>query len=503
MTFLRGSVFLPRGTPFREKNPWDYVPTIKRELQKTTLVPLPEATVRVILPESGAVVVQGLTNDEGGFFLRVPKKEQYFVEVIFEGKQIALSFVEVQEEKELDIGTIDSLSTAYAFWKKKEMSQGKVVPPPPMAKLKREIERTWKRGQGLEHLRMVKGWEEKIPSSYLDPVSLIQKFHFEYDETAKKLCIEWEAREKVEASLFYRSFHGSRYLQERTPFQRRGRFLLRVHEFEGYLFFLEVRTSNNLLGRTPLHAFRVPIVPVRKMMHFLGRQEGPHATARRIVSAKKHLILLEPGGRKEVGLLLKNALERNFEAELSFSFPRRGDIPRYFIREGFEEIELTLYLPEDHSFLWGPVRESNGVKIALQDWEYLLSRFQKVTPQTSGDYFLEVGYSFPFAEVVAYRDGEYFQLFSNLDLQNPVLLLALRKLDSLALETILYYRGTLNLFGEGLFKDYTIEIDFEGKFEEGVDEENHLEKGWSDCAGKVNLWVNLEMKQRDTDRESK
>ncbi|MGQ9472771.1 MAG: hypothetical protein ACUVRN_01780 [Candidatus Caldatribacteriaceae bacterium] len=357
MTFLRGSVFLPRGTPFREKNPWDYVPTIKKGLQKTTLVPLPEATVRVVLPESRAVVVQGLTNDEGEFFLRVPKKERYFVEVIFEGKQIALAFVEVQEEKELDIGVVDSLSTAYAFWKKKEMSQGEATPPPPLARLKREIERAWKKGQGLEHLQTVKKWEEKISSSYLDPVGLIQKFHFDYDETTKRLCIEWEAQEKVETSLFYRSFRGGHYLREKTPFQHRGRFLLRVREFEGYLFFLEVRTRHNLLGRTPLYVFRAPIVPIRKAMHFVGRQEGSHTIARRIVSAKKHLVILESGHKKEVNLLLKNALERNFEAELAFSFPRFRDIPRYFVREGFEEIELTLYLTDDHSFLWGPVRE--------------------------------------------------------------------------------------------------------------------------------------------------
>jgi len=496
LTFVRGSVLLPRGTPFREKSPWDYVPTLKEGLQKETLIPLPEAKVRVVLPESGALVTQGLTNDEGEFFLRVPKREKYFLEVFFEGKLIALSFVEVKEEKEFDIGTVDSLSTAYAFWKKKEIRMGEEISPPPLSRLKREIERLWKKGGGLEELRIFRELEERIASSSLDPFGLIQDFHLDF-ASADTLRIAWKSGEEVEAFLFYRSFRAGNYGREQAPFQKEGQFVLRLREFEGYLFYLEVRNRNHILGRTPIHAIRAPVLPVRRQINLTGRQEGPLTTGRREVSGNRKLLLKTREEKREIHLTLKNVLERNFEAELAFSFLRRGDIPRYFVREGFEEIEFTLYLPEDHSVLWGTVGAPQGVRIAREDWEYLLHRFRKVPPQVSPENFIEIGYSLPFAEVVAYRGGEYFRLFSNVDLQSPILLVASRRLDSLDLETVLYYRGSFSLFGEGLFEGYIIDLDFEGKFEEEVDKENQFGRQWGECAGKVTLWVDLEMRLRD------
>lgn len=494
-------MLLPQGTPFRENNPWDYVPNFKKGVQKETLVPLPEAMVRVILPESGALVTQGLTNDEGEFFLRVPRREKYFVEIFFEGKLIALSFLEVKEEKELDLGTIDSVSTAYALWKKKEVQVGEEIPPPLLHRLQREIEKLWKRGQGLENLRPWKDLASTSSFHSLDPFGLIEDLHFDLDSAGNKLSIEWKATEDVETSLFYRSFRAGHYCREKASFQREGQFLLNVREFEGYLFYLEVRNRSHILGRTPLYAVRAPILPVRREMNLVGRQEGPLTVARREVSGDRKLVLLDQEGKKEINLILKRASERNFEAELTFSFLRRGDIPRYFVREGFDEVEFTIYLPEDHSLFWGPVGSSQGVKIVREDWEYLLRRFRKITPQISSGDFIEIGYSLPFAEVVAYRGGEYFRLFSNVDLESTVLLIGSRKLDSLDFEAVLYYRGTLNLFGEGLFEGYVIELDFEGKFEEEVEKENRFSRQWGECTGKVSFWVDLEMKLRDRGRK--
>ncbi|MEN3188116.1 MAG: hypothetical protein ABDK94_04940 [Atribacterota bacterium] len=464
-------------------------------------MPLPEALVRVTLPESRTLVTQGLTNDEGEFFLRVPKRERYFVEVFFEGKLVALSFLEVKEEKELDIGTVDSVSTAYALWRKKEIQAGGELSPPFLNRLQREIERRWKRGQGLDALRIWKDLVNKS-SSPLDPFGLIAGLRFDFDSARDALFVDWKAKEEVEAFLFYRSFRAGHYSREEAPFQKEGRFVLEVREFEGYLFYLEVRNRNHILGRTPLYSVRAPILPVRREMNLVGRQEGPLTVARREVSGNRKLVLLDQEGKKEMNLLLRGVSERNFEAELTFSFLRRGDIPRYFVREGFDELEFTIYFPEDHSVLWGAVGSSQGVRIVREDWEYLLHRFRKITPQVSFRDFIEVGYSLPFAEVVAYRGGEYFRLFSNVDLESPVLLIASRKLDSLDFETVLYYRGTLNLFGEGLFEGYVIELDFEGKFEEEVDEENRFGRQWGECVGKVSFWVDFEMRFRGKDRKS-
>lgn len=494
-------MLLPRGTPFREGSPWDYVPPLREGVRKETVVPLPEARVRVVLPESGALVTQGLTNDEGEFLLRVPKRERYFLEVFFEGKLLALSFVEVGDEKELDVGTVDSLATAYAFWKKREIKMGKETSPPVLSKLQREIEKRWRQGQGVESLSIMKELSDAALLRALDPLGLIEFFRFSFDTGKATLLVEWKSREAVNASFFYRSFRAGHYCREETPLQEGGVFTLKVREFEGYLFYLEVRNRNHILGRTPLYAARAPILPIRRQIDLVGRQEGPLTVARRKVSGSRKLILLDEGGRREIDLLLRDALERNFEAELTFSFLRRGDIPRYFVREGFEEVEFTLYLPEDHSVLWGAVGTPQGVKVSREDWEYIMRRFRKVTPQISTKDFVEIGYSLPFAEVVAYRGGEYFRLFSNVDLQSTLLLVASRRLDSLDFETVLYYRGTLRLFGEGLFEGYAIDLDFEGKFEEEVAEEERLGRQWGECAGKVTFWVDLEMRSQGKDKD--
>ncbi len=173
MTFLRGSVLLPPGTPFREKSPWDYVPTLGEENAQESTVPLPEAMVRVVLAENNSLITQGLTNDEGEFFLRVPPEERYLVEVYFEGKLIALALIEVKGERELNIGIIDSLSTAYALAKRQENVSQVSVSPQVLQKLQGEIERLWKRGQGLEKLQAKRGLvTPSIPA--LDPCELIQ-----------------------------------------------------------------------------------------------------------------------------------------------------------------------------------------------------------------------------------------------------------------------------------------------------------------------------------------
>lgn len=110
-------------------------------------------------------------------------------------------------------------------------------------------------------------------------------------------------------------------------------------------------------------------------------------------------------------------------------------------------------------------------------------------------YLMEVGCSTPFVEVVGYRGGEYFHLFSNTDLEERIFLCSLRRLDSLDLETTIYYWGKLTLQGEGLFEDYFLELDLRGKFEEGEDP-----LFWTvhrgEVEGEVELWVNLEVKKK-------
>ncbi len=497
MTFLRGNVFLPPGTPFREKNPWDYVPALNEENARENLVPLPEALVRVVLPETRSVVTQGLTNDEGEFFVRVPPEAQYLVEVFFGGKLIALAFIEVKEKKELDVGAIDSLSTAYALGKIQESVFRASVSPRTLQKLQREVERLWKKGWGLEKLPAKKGLVTPPPYPF-DPFGLIRRFEYFFVPQEKHLVVAWETNEEVEAILYYRSFRARHYSRERSVFGLQGRFEIKVYEFEGYLFYLEVRTRHHLLGRTPVSVARAPILPVRWHMELPGRQEGPLTVTRKEVSGRKTLPF--PNGEGELPIALRKALERRFEAEVEFSFPRRANIPRYFIREGFEELELTFYFPEDHSVLWGPVGQSSGVMVAQNDWQRFLGQWEKIVPQFSFEtHFLEMGYSTPFVEVVAYRNGEYFRLFTHAELRDPVVILSARSLLSLDLDTVLYYRGKLHLFGEGLFEEYVIELDFEGEFREEVDD-HHLNRCGGECVGKVTFWVDLTMRHRDTDK---
>ena len=146
----------------------------------------------------------------------------------------------------------------------------------------------------------------------------------------------------------------------------------------------------------------------------------------------------------------------------------------------------------EFSFLWGPVGSKPGVSISAEDREKILELWRDEELALPVGRLMEIGYSTPFVEVVAYRGGEYFHLFSNTDLKEKIFLFSLRRLDSLDLEAIIYYWGKLTLHGEGMFEDYSLELDLRGRFEEGKEPLLWtFQKG--EVEGEIKLWIDLEV----------
>ena len=77
-------------------------------------------------------------------------------------------------------------------------------------------------------------------------------------------------------------------------------------------------------------------------------------------------------------------------------------------------------------------------------------------------------------------------------MKEKIFLFSLRRLDSLDLEAIIYYWGKLTLHGEGMFEDYSLELDLRGRFEEGKEPLLWtFQKG--EVEGEIKLWIDLEV----------
>ncbi|HQE25288.1 MAG TPA: hypothetical protein PKZ70_04640 [Candidatus Atribacteria bacterium] len=483
LAFIRGRVLLPSDAPWVRRASQEYAYFGGEEKKERLLIPLSNAEVKVFMAESPDLITQTTSNEEGEFLLRVPPGEDYFLEFYSQSQLVALALVSSTEE-EIDLGVVDSLTTAQALG----MKMGEKTSSAFASQLAKEIEQMWVRGEGLEKLGTV-----NYSPYHSDPFELIEDLSFSFLSAGKTLIINWKSTQSVVARLYHRSFNSSYYRSVTAKQKRRGSFVLDVQEFEGYLFYLEVENSQHLLGRTPIRVVRAPLSPEKRKVVIRGREDGPVTVARRKISGEKIIFL--PGGEEKVKLLLSRALERSFEAEMYFDFLGAEEVPRFLVREGFEELELALYFPAEFSFLWGPAGANPGVSISAEDREKILELWEDEDFTLPPGYLMEVGCSTPFVEVVGYRGGEYFHLFSNTDLEERIFLCSLRRLDSLDLETTIYYWGKLTLQGEGLFEDYFLELDLRGKFEEGEDP-----LFWTvhrgEVEGEVELWVNLEVKKK-------
>jgi len=479
LAFIQGRILLPSDSLWVRKAAREYM-HFKEEREKL-LAPLPDTEIKVFLAESPDLITQTKSNEEGEFFLRVPPGENYFLEFYSQSQLVALAFANSTEEV-VDLGTVDSLATAQAL-KMKMGEKGDLISIPQLAK---DIEGMWDRGESLEKFRAA-------TYSSPDPFQLIEYFDFSFFPDGKTLLVTWKSRQPVTARFYYRSFHSSRYHSLITQRQKRGIFSFEVREFEGYLFYLEVENSQHILGRTPLRAVRAPLSSEKREIIIEGREDGPITVARRKVSGEKTISF--PKENKNIKLLLSRALEREFESEMYFNFLGVEEMPRFLAREGFEELEFALYFPTEFSFLWGPVGGNPGVSLSPENEKAILELWKDDDLTLSPGQLMEVGYSTPFVEVVGYRGGTYFHLFSNTDLKEKVFLLSLRRLDSLDLETTIYYWGNLTLQGEGLFEDYSLELNLRGKFEEGQNP-----PFWSipqsEVEGQIKLWADLEIKKK-------
>ena len=92
--------------------------------------------------------------------------------------------------------------------------------------------------------------------------------------------------------------------------------------------------------------------------------------ARRKVSGERTISF--PKENRDLKLSLYRAMEREFEAEMYFNFLGVEEMPRFLVREGFEELEFAIYFPMEFSFLWGPVGSKPGVSISAEDREKIL-----------------------------------------------------------------------------------------------------------------------------------
>lgn len=490
MTFLHGTVVLPADAPFHDGF-WEYPSSDDEEVPG---IPIAGAKVLVVLAEGGVPVTQAVTNDDGVFVARVPSGERYFLEVYVDGNLVALAFAEVGEEKHHEVGTIGDESTIAALVKKRTLALlEKPEETPDGATLRawrEDLLRLWRKGKGLLHFAPWKAVAKKDPAASLDPLRLFTGVEHFFGEDGHYLVILWRAREEVETTLYIRPFRLPVFQKDGPVAGKEGRFVLPVEEFEGYLFFLEAKNATNLLGRTPTYIVRAPFTPQIRDAVLSGYQEGPTTVLRRETRGRR-VIHFHSDRDGVIVLTLRRAQERGFAIEIEFDLSRKRLFPRCFSQEGFRHLILALSFSEDRSFFWGPV--GRGVRVSEHEWEELLSLWKRIPPEISlKDHFVEVGFGFPFVEVVGFFRDEEFRLFANRYPEDGVLLLSSRRLDSLDVESTIYYRGRVRLWGEGVFEGCFLDIDFEGRFVEDA-EENGTEEAFpslqAPVKGPVTFWA--------------
>ncbi len=468
MTFLQGSVVLPVDTPFNELEFWEYFASENKD--GVPSIPVSGAKVVVTLGEGKGIVAQAVTNEDGEFVARVPSGERYFLEIYVGKDLVALGFTEVGSEKHHDVGVIDEKSTALAIAKKRELllSEGKeATDTQTIEAWKEEILRFWRKGKSVTHFAPLKEINKKDITASLDPLRLFSKVEYFFGEDGHYFVVLWETPRPSETTLYFRPFHLPVFQKEGPLQGTEGRFVMPVEEFEGYLFFLEAKNEEHLLGRTPTHVVRAPFVPQLREVNLLGYQEGPVTVFRRETRGRK-AIHFHSERNGIIILTLRRAQERGFELEMEFDLARKRVLPRCFTQEGFKHLTLSMYFSEDRSFFWGPV--GKGVKVKEEEWQNLFGLWKKTTPEISlEDHFVEVGFGFPFVEIVGFFRDKEFRLFANHYLEDGVLLLSSRRLDSLNVESTVYYRGRVRLWGEGAFEGCFVDMDFEGKFVEDTE----------------------------------
>ncbi len=490
MTFLHGTVMLPADAPFHDGF-WEY-PSSKDEEAPT--IPIAGAKVLVVLAESGVPVTQAVTNDNGEFVARVPSGERYFLEVSIEGNLVALGFAEVGEGKHCEVGTIGEESTIGAIVQKRALvfpeKQEEALTKEMLQSWREDLLQIWRKGKGLLHFPPWKEIAKKDVPISLDPLHLFEKVEYFFGEDGHYLVVLWKAKEEVEVTLYLRPFRLPVFQKDGPATGKEGRFVLPVEEFEGYLFFLEAKNVTNLLGRTPTYVVRAPFASQIREVMLSGYQEGPTTILRRETRGRR-VIHFRSDRDGVIVLTLRGAQERGFAVEMEFDLSRKRVFPKCFTQEGFRHLALAMYFSEDRSFFWGPV--GRGVKIREEEWEELLGLWKKVPPEISlKDHFVEVGFGFPFVEVVGFFRDEEFRLFANRYPEDGVLLLSSRRLDSLDVESTIYYRGRVRLWGEGVFEGCFLDVDFEGKFVEDTEKESEEEAFPSlqvPVKGPVTLWA--------------
>lgn len=490
MTFLRGVVALPADTPFNEPGFWEYTPSG----EEAPVVPVPGARVLVVLAEGGDVVTQAVTNDDGEFIARVPSGERYFLEVYVENDLVALGFAEVSEEKYHDVGTVDDASTVLAISQKRRFffpeKEGD-IDAQTLKAWRDDLLKLWRKAKGLSSFSPWKEIAKRDVTASLDPLHLFTKVEHFFGEDGHYLVILWKAQEDVETTLYFRPFRLPVFQKEGPVEGTEGRFVMPVEEFEGYLFFLEAKSQAHLLGRTPTHVVRAPFTPQIRDVTLSGYQEGPVTVLRRETRGRR-VIHFHSDRDGVIVLTLRGAQERGFEMEMEFDLSRRRVFPRCFTQEGFKHLMLSMYFSEDRSFFWGPV--GRGVKIRGEEWEELLGLWRKGVPEISfKDHFVEVGFGFPFVEVIGFFRDREFRLFANRYPEDGILLLSSRRLDSLDVESTIYYRGRVRLWGEGVFEGCFLDMDFEGRFTEDTEKkerESFLALQGS-VKGSVDLWAKV------------
>ncbi len=464
MTYLKGAIFVSNNAPFIQKNPWDYISSITSQIEGETTVPLSDADIKVLMAGSSDLVCRGLSSDEGEFYLRVPSGINCFIEVSLNQKLILMKHLQVSEKREMKVSSLDIESTAEAilFKKKYLITQDQSLSPALLEKIYPQIEYCWKNGISLHKLYGTQLNQDQAHIPKYDPFQLITSFNTEIDQGGENLLWSWETREPCQVRLFYRSFRSRHFQQvEFLEYKKRGIYSLSSpQEFEGYVYYLEVQTQKGFLALSPPHCFRIPIKPRLVRHQFVGRQEGPVVANRCVTHGKKTIQLAD----QKIDLLLKGAMEKSFESEMNLEFVKKIKIPRFILREGFHELELNIYFPQDHSFLWGPIETPEELFIDSHTWEKikkLWGKFQISTPPNS---VVEIGYSKPFSEIISYRNRSHYRLFSNMDLSDTILILSYRSLDTLNLDCLQFFLGQLNLQGEGPFSDYHLQLKLEGRF---------------------------------------
>lgn len=495
MPFVRGRAVLPKESFFTSENPLRYLSQLENKLDEEK-APLAFAEVQAILPPSSDVVTRGLTNEDGDFFLRVPSGELLLIEFRWKGKLLLIDYVPPLSEERMDLGTVDDFKAACALvnlesllWGKSQRSTNQET----LYALSKKIEKTISSGETLEELPEVQrlfGSFRELARSF-DPLGIIEDYQLHFLPEEKSLKISFHAPRAQKVNLYYRPFR-SRFYRVIRAEKNKGNFFLRnLREFEGYLIYLEALTHQGILAHTPRRSFRVPLYPTRRFISLQGHQEGPIVSTRMEVSGKR----LEKVSGKTLLLETMKALQKNAEIEMDFNFYGSMLLPRFLVREGFQDLEFNLYFPNEETFLLGPLNEVPGVLLESPSWEEIKSWWQKFTPHFPERGMLEIGFGTPFVELIGYREGGYFRLFSNTDLREKVLMVSCYQLNSLDLPLTTFYWGKLRLFGEGLFKNYQIDVLLEGKFEENG--EDNLPADAQTIRGHITLEAELTFLKRN------